>query len=89
MNGLESVAKRAEKVQDLAKRAEEPDTAWNIIALIKKSVYFLLQYFSEIYMRLFYYKLIILFLLQINPSSKKKCKEKNNVLLVAMKMLKA
>ena len=26
MNGLESVAKRAEKVQDLAKRAKEPDT---------------------------------------------------------------
>ncbi len=25
MNGLESAAKKAEKVQDLAKRAEEPD----------------------------------------------------------------
>ena len=25
MNGLESTAKRVEKVQDLAKRAEEPD----------------------------------------------------------------
>jgi len=26
MNGLESAAKRAEKIQDLAKRAEELDT---------------------------------------------------------------
>ncbi len=64
-------------------------SAWDITALTKKSTCFLLQYFSEIYTHLFHHKLIISFPLQINPSLKKKCEEKNNVLLVAMKMLKA
>ncbi len=31
MNGLESVAKRAEKVQDLAKRAKEPNTVSSVL----------------------------------------------------------
>ncbi len=31
MNDLESVAKRAEKIQDLAKRVEEPDTGNSLV----------------------------------------------------------
>ncbi len=64
-------------------------SAWDITFLTKKCACFLLQYFSKMHTRIFLHRLLILFLLQINPSLKQKGVEKFEVSLTAIKMLKA
>jgi len=69
-------------------------SARDITILIKKSAYFLLQYFSDIYICLFNNKILLIFPLQTiftNSSLKKKKKRKFNkiVILAVIKMPKA